>query len=458
VVSRKKSKRSYFVQSGLKEASLLRKHFSIRGQGDDVKLTGAFSPSKIKDFYREYFASVRPPNLGDDKILPKPERSKLRAWYIGQPDVNVLLNLVIRHCLYVEQIVVVDPFIDLPHDDVLNRPQVWAQTIINRALCLCALQDWIEQEIILVIPSLFYYYPELIQLISQMPYAFYPHQTDEQRREFERCLIIHLLVNEPPETRDALLDVIASMGRPFAEGERADLLDETEEYESKYPIRFRLSSDYYEKHFKGAETPSNIVDLTLSVPLLLAPVIAQQIGAFLIFERRLFYDMLSANQEPLNATSDSLQQLAVAFQELDFPFLHNVPLKQALELRKKGYLHSFRVYLRDLWSTVAEAEEDESLDAKILDFSDRLKSEHVTLEQEWNNIRNELRVKAATSGLIAGLSAASAIAVGNIDWKAGAIAGAAVLKEHIAGYTGSSAKLQETYRNPLSVFLMLKHQ
>jgi hypothetical protein len=370
-VGRKKSRQDYFVRSGLKEISLLRKQFNIRGQGDDVRVAREVSPGSIKDFYREYFASVRPPSLGDDKILPRPDGSKLRAWYVGQPDVNVLLNLVVRHCLYVDQIVLVDPFIILPHDDVLERPQVWAQTVINRALCLCALENWIEQELILVIPSVFHYYPELRQLISENPYAFYPRHTDEQRQGSEHYFIARLLVNEPPDTRGALLDLIESMGRVFAEGERDELLSEAKQYEAKNPIRFRLSSSYYERHFKEMETSSQVLDFTLSVPLLLAPIIAEEIGAFLIFEHRLSYDLLLANQRPMSARSDSLQQLALAFQGLDFPFLHNVPLKQALDLRNRGYLNSFRVYLRELWSTVAEAEENESLDAKIFEFSDR---------------------------------------------------------------------------------------
>ncbi len=459
MTSKRKDSRSYFVKSALKEISLLRKYFNIKGQGDKVRVVGEILPTNIKSFYREYFASVRPHKLGNDKIFPKPDRSKLRAWYVGQPDVNLLLNLIVRHCLYVDQIVVVDPLITLLHDDIQKRPQVWAQTIINRALCLCALEDWIRQEIILVVPSIFHYHPELRQLISNLPDVFYPHLTKEQEREFERSMIIHLLVSEPPKSREAILDTISSMGRDFAENERTELIEEAEQYEAKYPIRFRLSSDYFKKHFKGMDEPSHIIDQSLSVPLLLAPVIAEEIGAFLIFERQILYNLITANQAPINIRYDTLQQLAIAFQGLDFPFLHNISLKKALELRKKGYLESFRVYLRELWSTVAATEENELLDEKVLEFSDRLKSEYAILEREWQSIQKELRVKAVTSGLVVGLSAASAIVVGNIDWTVGAIAAtsAGLFKEQIAGYTGSSAKLQETYQNPLSVFLTLEH-
>ena len=451
-------KSDYFTQSGLKEISLIRKYFNIKGQGDDVKVAAEIPPSNIRSFFNEYFASVRPPNLGNDKIFPKPDKLKLRAYYIGQPDVNLLLNLVVRHCLYVDQIVIVDPFIILPHDDVLQRPQVWAQSLINRALCLCALEEWISQELVVVIPSIFHYRPELNELISQAPQAFNPHQTDGQQRDFEYHFITRLLVNEPPELRAAALDAIAQMGRPFIEGEKEEFLRQTAEYEAKFPIRFRLPSTYYDKYFRGANQISQILDITLGVPLLLAPTIAESMGAFLIFERRLFYDLISSNQQPLNTKSDATQQLALAFQGLDFPFLHDVSLKDALALRKKGYLHSFRVYLRGLWVTISQMEENATLDDRIFEFSDRLKAEYATLEKEWDNICKELSIKAITSGLIVGLSAGSPIVIGNINWTIGALAGASagLLKENIAGYIGSADKIREIYKRPLSAFLMLK--
>jgi hypothetical protein len=46
-MSNKRSKPDYFVRSALKEVSLLRKHFNVRGQGDDVGVTREISPAVI---------------------------------------------------------------------------------------------------------------------------------------------------------------------------------------------------------------------------------------------------------------------------------------------------------------------------------------------------------------------------------------------------------------------------
>lgn len=42
-------KSDYFVQSGLREVGLLRKHFNIQGHSDNVKVTGEVSPDNIKE-------------------------------------------------------------------------------------------------------------------------------------------------------------------------------------------------------------------------------------------------------------------------------------------------------------------------------------------------------------------------------------------------------------------------
>jgi hypothetical protein len=58
-----KESKSYFVRSALKEISLLRKYFHITGVGDNVKVTDEITPEDVLNFFREYYATVRPPKL-----------------------------------------------------------------------------------------------------------------------------------------------------------------------------------------------------------------------------------------------------------------------------------------------------------------------------------------------------------------------------------------------------------
>jgi hypothetical protein len=446
----KTTTKDYFVESGIKEIRLLRKHFHIVGDGDDVQVEREITPADVINFYTEYFARIRPSNLGSEKILPFPNRNKLRALYMGDVDANILLNTIIRHVLYVDQILIVDPFLTLilskDHPkSVLNRPELWVSAIINRALCLCAIEEWVEQSIILLIPNVFYYHPEMLQ----RPQNY--RTTPELQREFEHRMIRDLLLSESPENRDAMLDLFVSMGRKMSETERTDLLNEVKQYERENPIRFRLDTAFFDKHFSSSQTRSEIFATSNGgLPLFHASEIAQKTGSFLVFDYQYLYEMLCINFSQVDSKTDSFQQLSLAFQNLDFPFLHNVPSKKALELRNQGYLLSFRIYLRELWQTIIATENPQLLDDKIFDFRDRLTSEYSQLEKEWQQIRKDLLVSATVTGTISGLTV---IAPGSISL------GFAVAAAGGFGLSGYQAikDLRQVNQNPLAVFLKLSH-
>src|SRR5438034_8703344 len=129
--ARKRTSSDYFIEAGIRETRLLRKYFHIAGRSDHVRVTEELGPNDILGFFREFSASVRPPRLSDKKILPEPDASRLRGLYVGQPDVNSILNLIVRHALYVDQIVLVDPFtLMLPPENPRspqNHPEIWAE-------------------------------------------------------------------------------------------------------------------------------------------------------------------------------------------------------------------------------------------------------------------------------------------------------------------------------------------
>lgn len=73
-----------------------------------------------------------------------------------------------------------------------------------------------------------------------------------------------------------------------------------------------------------------------------------------------------------NSKTPNYEQLAIAFQQLDFPFLHNIPINKALELRIKKDNYRFRVYLRDLWLLSLDKSEFDNLNDRLFEFTDRL--------------------------------------------------------------------------------------
>ncbi|MBI3173239.1 MAG: hypothetical protein HYZ25_05935 [Chloroflexi bacterium] len=458
-MTNKHGKNNYFIQSALKEISLFRKHFHIVGQGDEVKVLAEISPLDVLNFCKEYFAFVRPTQLSSSKILPQADATRLRGLYLGQPDANILLNLIVRHCLYVDQIVLIDPFNDLPYNQIAERPAAWVEVLVNRALGLCALEEWIREEIVIVIPSLLYYKPELRDSILRKWSMLLPILTKKKVNEdYGKFMTLRLLLSVEEVNRFSVLDVLDKMGDKYSLEDKDELLSLAKDYEEKYPIRFRLNQEFYDKYFKSSQR-GQIIDFSFGTSLLVANDIADTIGAFLIFEHQFIYQELSEIERGRETQTDIFQQLGISFQQLDFPFLHNVSLQDALMLRKKGYLSRFRVYLRDMWMLSSEKQNLHTLEAKTFDFIDRLKAEYSVLQQEWESIKSDLRMKAIASGVIIGLSAGAAFVFGNIDLTLSAVSGlgAGVIKENfLGGYSGTSERIKETRKQPLFVFLALE--
>lgn len=345
----------YFLESGKAEIRILRKHFHIIGSGDNVRIAREITPEDITNFFREYLSRVRPSNLGDEKIFPQSDRTKLRSLYMGNPDANILLNVIVRHILYVDQILIVDPFLTLPPFEhpksPTKHPEMWVQVLANRALCLCALEDWVKSGLIVIFPNIFYHHPAKLRIPNRL------YVGDKQKKLMEERMIRNMLVNEHPEVRDSVLDVLVKMGKKISTDERTQLLNEVHQYEEENPIRFIFPKGCFDKYFGKSETISTAALESTGLPIVHASEIAGIVGAFLIFEDQFLYDILCTNVAQNDKRSDLLQQLSLAFQKLEFPFLNNVPSQKALELRNKGYLLSFRRYLRELWIAITMNDE-----------------------------------------------------------------------------------------------------
>ena len=344
-MANKKDTQNYFVQSALREISLFRKHFHITGQGDAVTVSGEIAPLDIINFKREYFSFVRPLQLSDNKILPAIDHNKLRGLYLGQPDANILLNLIIRHCLYVDQIVIIDPFNDLPYEQIIERPAAWVEVLVNRALCLCALEEWIKQEVVLIIPNMIYYHPKVRSLILEKSSKVSYLTSTTFDEASKKLTIIRLLLSVEREHRSSMFNVLKEWGVSYSTDAQEELLNQAVDYETKYPIRFRLTKEFYDRYFKD-DRRGQIVDFSVGTSLLIANDIADAIGAFLIFEHKSIYQHVLEINLSQKQREDNFQKLGLAFQELEFPFLHNISLKQALMLRRKGYLSRFRIVFK----------------------------------------------------------------------------------------------------------------
>lgn len=82
------------------------------------------------------------------------------------------------------------------------------------------------------------------------------------------------------------------------------------------------------------------------------------------------------------------------------------------------------------------------------EFRERLEVEYSQLEREWEQIRRDLYVSAAITGIAAGLTVSGSILLGL----------ASFLASSMATPSSQSVKgIRQTYEKPLGVFLRLAH-
>lgn len=444
----------YFARTGAKLIRLIRKHFHIEGTGEKLKLHATIRPASVESFFTEYVASIRPANLGPRKIVPRPDPGILRALYIGSPSATSFLNNLVRHSLYADQILITDPFqsivmLDHPRS-VRDEPAIWMDVVVNKAIALCAIADWITSDIVRLMPNPYYYHREVLFKSAveweNRGIKVAPEYTDDVEEEF----LVELLLSEEESHWDALLDSLEALGRPMTDPERAHIKLTAREQEAQFPIRFRLTREMMDKIDPRKGLPSKMIAQGGGTPFHLAPELAKLTGSFMLFEKRRSYDLLVRNLG--RPDSDRFQEIALAFQELEFPFLHNVPIGVALEAHGKGYMAGFRNYLRDTWSLVKTDGLDEYSVEASRAFRDRLIDEYANLQQEWDGLRRDFKLGAISRGIWTG---ASVVVAGTLNWAVGSAGFVSGLASAVKEYGEFASKFDVARSKPLSVFVEL---
>ncbi|MBX7132183.1 MAG: hypothetical protein K1X67_05825 [Fimbriimonadaceae bacterium] len=365
------------------------------------------------------------------------------------------MNAIVRHALYVDQMLVTDPFQSEMHysdvNGVLRFPEKWIEHLANKALAICALEDWINSEIVVLIPNFAYYHPDEMRSAADewiRRGVVISEKTLEYRKE---VTVIQWLVTEAPALRKGFLEFLTE-GGVIKASEHQKFLELVDEYERKNPIRFVIPPEYLERISPQGDTYSKIMGTSTGVPLPLATSVAQSSGSFLLFESSQLLDSLNANSGGRSTPNQQQQKLAIAFSKLEFPFLHNVPLEKTLALRKKGYFRSFRVYLREVWDDLSSGVTPSDFEDERQRFSDRLHVEYYNLKKEVAELESELRTVVVERGLA---TAASILVGGTVSWVVGSIGVLASLSQGAQAIQRTQRDLSHLRRKPIAILLAL---
>lgn len=409
--------RAYLKQSAIALVRLCRKHFGITGNGDRLKVEARVRPENVTAFMREYIARVRPRTLSESRVLPLPDDTTLRTFLWARPFADAVLNDVVRLSLYSDEIVVIDPFsmhattvpATQPPMSPFQRPDLWIQEFPNHALMVCALEDWITNDLVLLVP-------EPRNFIQDAPsFALMAARAVREGRlslevgpDFVQDALEGSALNtDRDDDLPAMLkDVLPNS---LSRAERQAIYEAMRAYRRVNPTRYSL---------RPPET-GTVFSMASGQNIFEAAWIADAVGGYLV--PRLAYDR--ANFRHLSRgdkARDDVDALASAFAQAPLPMLNSVSLSDALDVRKTGRLARFRTFLHDVWAATSDPSKGVKTVERERDLATRLTASYAEAKEEWSHIYRDLGVNSAVA-MFASSGLTQVVEAGVVPVAAGAI-------------------------------------
>lgn len=444
-------------------------HYSTRGRNllfinriFDVLGLGSERDADLKT-YKEAFTAeaVRgiheavmgywPPHLQLDRAL-KGDPDDISGLYVGDYTGPYVHRGIVRHSIYANKILIVDPFVYPTsvrdeYNPILNPNQYRAQTLRNVNFWI-SLIPWIDAGIVEVIrtPADFDRRLNWESLKrQQQKFAEIPELKEAAKvaseelksRHFDEMTYQDLLLGAPDEylertLKEAGLEKEGITAKDFLE----------------YVQRQRDADPNFLEPAKFGEDNAQIRMMSSGTSYDIAQLTAHLTGSYLITDLPSRWLEIKLDRKSHNAESAIWSPFAKALHESTLKYLNNVQLEHALALRKENHLESLRHFLLRVWKAARADEQFDESNIRLL--TEELRDEIAKAEVEWERIDHDLITRAGPA-LVAGM-----ISQGSGFFLAGATALAGV-----AGAAGFLAKSLLDHRNfqkrfPAAFFLELK--
>lgn len=361
------------------------------------RVKAGMTDARISEFYR-FVATLWRPDADPRYTLPAPD-SSLRALYLGENEPEMMIENVFRFCLYTDQILLVNPFVNAnviadEFNPVLH-PGKWRIQTLRVVYQLTMLAPWIDAGLVVLIPDPGDFDPQLRlktwDLASARLKGWKPSKTDlDQSIAGERARRAFLLAPREYWERKA-----RETNPGISDDQVRKLLDHIEQDRSNDPLLPKETLD---------RMPNQMMHMNMGANLEMGLYMCQATGAFPYTNvKHRWKEILSARQD-LDATAQIWSPLTHAFQQLRFKFMDNVDSKFACSIRQEGRLEGFRSYLRKLWAAVGGEPDPSKSEALARDFGDELTGAFKAAQSEWDAIDREL-AKWATRTLAGAMAA-----------------------------------------------------
>ena len=364
-------------------------------------------------------------------------RKEATALYVGSYEEELLFRGLTRHLLYSDTILLPDPFSDprrlRDQYSPLENPNAFRVTTLKWARIWLLLAPWIAEGVVQFIRTPGDFDIELWHACADASIAKFDSNPDLKQiaQEDVSEMTSRLAANE----LNLLKMPDAYLVRQFTEVQQSACPDGPSEIDVQqfmdWVWSMRRDHPYFIADPSGTGNMLNnqITQLFSGANYEMAKLTASLTGSHLITDMRSRWEEIKLDTDKEKLGQDPWQPFAKAFGKLEFQFLNDVPLQTALEVRKQGFLSSFRAFFRDVWRKSVQPDEFSETNAVVL--GDSLRDEMRKAKDEFDKIHIEIGRWLTVGALSAGqriISPASADYIGaGVLLAAGTIAGGAAL-------------------------------
>lgn len=396
------------------------------GSGRNSKeYKAAFTAAAVREIH-EAVLDIWPRHIDIAAALRR-SRGEVSGLYIGDYDSEYIKRAIVRHSIYANKILLVDPFVYPTsvrdeYNPILNPDQYRAQTLKSVNLWF-ELLPWIEAGIVVVIRPPSDFDPQLnwdLMTAQMKKFEESPELQEASKesvdelgdRHSKRLLYQQLLLGAP----DSYLK------RKFEELDLGKGGLRFDQFLESIHLERDEDPDFLEPLGPENEGQLSIVSSGASYPG--AKIVADLTGSYLFTDIHVKWREIELDRATHSAENKVWAPFAKALQNTSLRYLNGVRLEHALTLRNEGRLESLRRFLTKVWTDASAEDKFDAANAVLLgqELAERISE----AELEWRKIDADLARsigKVAAAGLFAAgpliaaghayfLAAASAVAAG----------------------------------------------
>jgi len=386
-----------------------RSHLSIRGRNiyfvnrlaeilqlDEGKVKNlsdykkGFTKKAVSEIH-EAILEAWPPDSDITTILESTS-DDVSGLYIGDYDIEYILRGIIRHSIYANKILVVDPFIYPKsvrdeYNPIIEPYQYRTQTLKNVNFWL-SLLPWIETGIIEVIRTPADFDSRLnwesmnrqkrkFEEIAELKEASEVSIKEMKNRHMKRLAHTELLLSAPDSYIEGLIKKQGLEKDGYTAKDFLKYVHKQRERDPNFLEPIGPDSESGQLYLMSTGASYDIAQLTASLT-----------RSYLVTDLYVRWRELEIDRSLNNAESRVWSPFAKAFQESPLKFLNNLKLEHALKLRNEGRLESLRSFLLKVWKHARTEEPFDETNARL--FAEELREEISLAEEEWEKIDQDL--------------------------------------------------------------------